>query len=202
MVLFSRKKGIYLLSALICCMASQPLAASAALYKSDDAVWLRSSQSTGQADNKICVIPKGATISVSKEEFGWGYATYTASDGTVYQGWTAMYLYSPEDTKPVANGESTTVSGSRSYIYQYLVNTLNFAPENAQAVFDRMDAVLDNADATETDAPSGIASSDTKKKVYTYLTETLGLNRASACAVMVNIQEESGFDPTELLIIR
>lgn len=33
-------------------------------------------------------------------------------------------------------------------------------------------------------------------KVFTYLTSKMGLNRASACGVLANIQHESGFNPT------
>ncbi len=46
--------------------------------------------------------------------------------------------------------------------------------------------------------PSYAASVSTTDKVYSYLTETIGLNRAAACGVMVNIYAESGMKSNNL----
>lgn len=42
---------------------------------------------------------------------------------------------------------------------------------------------------------SEIQGGTNKEKVFSFLTEELGLNNAAACGVMANIQNESGFNP-------
>lgn len=39
-----------------------------------------------------------------------------------------------------------------------------------------------------------------KDSVYSYLTEKLGFNSAAACGIMANIEQESGFNPTRVII--
>ena len=49
--------------------------------------------------------------------------------------------------------------------------------------------------ASSVKAPSDVGKSEVKQRVWNYLTGELGFNRAAACAIMVNINEESGFKP-------
>lgn len=42
---------------------------------------------------------------------------------------------------------------------------------------------------------SEIQGGTNKEKVFSFLTEELGLNNAAACGVMANVQNESGFNP-------
>ena len=39
-----------------------------------------------------------------------------------------------------------------------------------------------------------------KDRVFEYLTEKIGFNSAAACGIMANIEHESNFDPTEVII--
>jgi len=167
------------------------------LYCSNHNVWLRAEPSATTESERICIIPEGTVISVSEEYFGWGKTVCTI-DGQTYTGWTALYLYSPisiEEMQPVSDDlvySEYGVSGSRTALYQYLVNTMGFSAENALDLFRRLDEVNASA-ATATSYPAGVESSDVKKQVYDFLTDHLGFNRAAACAVMANIEAESGF---------
>lgn len=44
-------------------------------------------------------------------------------------------------------------------------------------------------------APSAFAAEDNETKIYNYLRSELGCNTATACGILSNIFEESGFDP-------
>lgn len=46
--------------------------------------------------------------------------------------------------------------------------------------------------------PARADTNENKQIVYTYITETLGYNRAAACGIMANIQYESSFRPTAI----
>jgi len=63
-------------------------------------------------------------------------------------------------------------------------------------------AVPDNAnDTVKNTIVSGATTPSTaecEKKIYEYLTKTVGLNCAAACGILANIYAESGFKPTNL----
>ena len=46
--------------------------------------------------------------------------------------------------------------------------------------------------------PARADTNENKQIVYTYITETLGYNRAAACGILANIQYESNFRPTAI----
>ena len=116
------------------------------LYCSNHNVWLRAEPSATTESERICIIPDGTVISVSEEYFGWGKTVCTI-DGQTYTGWTALYLYSPisiEEMQPVSDDlvySEYGVSGSRTALYQYLVNTMGFSAQNALDLFRRLDQV-------------------------------------------------------------
>ena len=79
---------------------------------------------------------------------------------------------------------------NRQSFYNYLVNTVGFTSANAQNILD----TLDNAGKTTSiGQPDNVQWSSAERQVYNYLTKTLSFNKAAACAIMANIEAESGF---------
>ena len=198
----SSKKLVSVLAAIVCLCGIVPVGAAAEAseeatevyqYVSVKDTWIRSSQKNSDS-NKVVSVPKGRYIQVTKEEYGWGYATCFASDGNLYGGWTPLYQYkyvgfAPPETSNAPSYKvitSTTDNSKKQDIPEALPTPpMPDGPETSG----------ESTATTNTGYPSGVENNKTKKKVYDYLINTLGFNRAAACGIMVNVQEESKFNP-------
>ena len=157
-----------------CFSAALPAcAAETAQYRSSQAIWLRSEQSTKDDSNKLCRIPKDTVITVTDTEYGWGKTSYT-SDGTTYTGWTALYLYTPvqgsdqtsQKTASASTSKSSGVStpqyaqstSRKSKIYTYLTDNLGFQRSAADAIMANIEAESSFNPSIEVEDTNGLMS--------------------------------------------
>lgn len=133
--------------------------------------WLRSEPSTATDDNKICIINNNEFILVNNVVDGWGQIEYTdPSTNSTVIGWTSLDFYQVFDL-------------SECLIY-------NLVGDKCVPVNKQKDT---NTAPPSTQPATGSFNRDT---IYTYLVNDLGLNKASATAVVTNIDCESAFNPT------
>lgn len=116
---------------------------------------------------------------------------------------TSYYLYSarPVWSDDYALSESLDPNADVPWIILYRQDAADTAGKTGSGTSD---GTSENADAGDTISPQSLLAGGSKtaasneKKIYTYLTETMGLNMAAACGVMTNLYAESGMQPNNL----